>query len=138
MPWECSINRSASSSSSLERSVDMRGPTAGDGASVVDGFDIVTDGFDDQGGLLTGAHTCPSPNGVERRTRQDEMLTRCCSLSCRGLTSWGIDAIRLGEMVDDAVGRCCRVFAISRDSIQDGDCLGRLRVLCDRDCQVRL
>lgn len=43
MPCECSINRSASSSSSLERSVDKRGPATGDGASVVAGLDMIED-----------------------------------------------------------------------------------------------
>lgn len=41
MPCECSINLSASSSSSLERSLDKRGAAAGDGASVEAGLDIL-------------------------------------------------------------------------------------------------
>lgn len=48
MPCECSIKRSASSSSSLERSLDRRGPATGDGASVEAGLDMVESGLDDQ------------------------------------------------------------------------------------------
>lgn len=47
MPCECSIKRSASSSSSLERSFDRRGPATGDGASVDAGLDMIGNGLDD-------------------------------------------------------------------------------------------
>lgn len=46
MPWECSINLSASSSSSLERSLDKRGAATGDGASVEAGLDILRNGLE--------------------------------------------------------------------------------------------
>jgi hypothetical protein len=53
MPCECSIKRSASSSSSLERSLDKRGPATGDGASVDAELDMVGDGRDGRTGCAT-------------------------------------------------------------------------------------
>lgn len=90
MPCECSIKRSASSSSSLDRSLDKRGPATGDGASVVDaGLDMMRNGLDGQ--------TCPGQNAQHvlrasevrtKESRQAEVLRECatwCSLS--GLSS---------------------------------------------------
>lgn len=95
MPCECSIKRSASSSSSLDRSLDKRGPATGDGASVVDaGLDMMRDGLDGQ--------TCPGQNAQHvlrasemraKESRQAEVSGSArlgaAYLSYRRPTTWG-------------------------------------------------
>jgi hypothetical protein len=105
MPCECSIKRSASSSSSLDRSLDKRGPATGDGASVVDArLDMMGDGLDGQ--------TCPGQNAQHvlrasevraKESRQADVSGSArldaAYLGYRRPTTWGRWMLFLGDVI---------------------------------------